>query len=205
MDDMAGKTITLVDETTATALPRLSTGDLDLTRLPDRLDDQQLAAVREIAEAPLPTLPICDERTFGQALRMMLAALPRRNADDISGELFVAAYERQLGHLNRFQVEYLMDKALQRCRWFPTISECIEIAGEWRRDDEALRRKREAESMVRSEEHARHWDRHRIHNEYRERKLTQADVDKMTPVLVDIGLTCGALRRDENGNVVVND
>ena len=35
-------------------------------------------------------------------------------------------------------------------------------------------------------------------------KLTQADVDTMTPELVRMGLTCGALIRDDHGNVLVN-
>lgn len=201
---MAEKTVTLVDETTGTVLPRLSTGDLDLTRLPSRLDDRQLAAVQEVAEAPLPTLPTCDERTFGQALRMMLAALPRRNADDVSGELFVAAYERQLGHLNRSQVEFLMDKALQRCRWFPTIAECLEIVGEWRRWDDDTKRRRLAQDAVSREGVARH----REECDARRKAvppLTQDAVERMSPALIEIGLKSGVLRRDESGNVVLND
>ena len=35
-------------------------------------------------------------------------------------------------------------------------------------------------------------------------KLTQADVDVMPPELIKMGLTCGALIRDESGNVLVN-
>lgn len=35
-------------------------------------------------------------------------------------------------------------------------------------------------------------------------KLTQQMVDAMTPELVKMGLTCGALIRDEQGNVLVN-
>jgi hypothetical protein len=170
------------------------------------LDDQQLAAVQEIAEAPLPTLPTCDERTFGQALRMMLAALPRRNADDVSGELFVAAYERQLGNLNRQQVEFLMDKALQRCRWFPTIAECLEIVGEWRRDDEPARRKASAALIVSRENRERNKDwEARQWRESLQRDLTQDDLARMLPSIRELALRSGALRCDESGNVVLND
>ena len=35
-------------------------------------------------------------------------------------------------------------------------------------------------------------------------KLTQADVDRMPPELIKMGLACGALIRDEAGNVRVN-
>ena len=78
--------------------------DLDLTAMPERLDDAMLAEVEALANLPLPALPNCDSRSFRQALRMMLAALPRRQSDDVSGELFVEAYERQLRHLAKPQI-----------------------------------------------------------------------------------------------------
>src|SRR5690606_12106033 len=83
--------------TIVTESPKLSTADLDLTALPARLDEETLEAVRSIANSPLPPLPPCDNQYFSQCLRMMLAVLPRRQADDIAGELFVAAYEQALG------------------------------------------------------------------------------------------------------------
>lgn len=36
------------------------------------------------------------------------------------------------------------------------------------------------------------------------RRLTQADVDSMSPELIGIGLICGALVRDGDGNVILN-
>lgn len=187
-----------------TALPRLSTGDLDLDSLPERLDDFTLAEVEKIAAAPLPALPTCDERTFGQILRMMLAALPRRQADDISGELFVAAYERQLGHMSRPQAEHMMDKALRTCRWFPTIAECLELAGDWRRRDDATARKGKAQALASGEYRERHRDKTSWVLDGRQEAMSQEGIDAMPEELKRIGIKCGALIYDGAGKVVAN-
>lgn len=131
---------------------------------------------------------------------MMLAALPRRQADDISGELFVAAYQRQLAHLSEPQVQFLCDRALQTCRWFPTIAECLEIVGQFRRDDEAVHRKRRASTLVAREKNSRWYDR----QEWRRLKtpeMTQEMVDAMSPEMKRMGITCGALYEDSEGVV----
>ena len=166
--------------------------DLDLTAMPERLDDAMLAEVEALANLPLPALPNCDSRSFRQALRMMLAALPRRQSDDVSGELFVEAYERQLRHLAKPQIEYLLDQSLSRCRWFPTIAECNEIVGEWRREDEQVQRRLEAANMARRERYARSTEF--AHGERNPSEpLTQDEIDAMSPDMQRIGLACGAL------------
>lgn len=121
-----------------------STDDLDLTTLPGRLSDSMMARVEAIARSPLPPLPPCDSRHFGQSLRMMLAVLPRRSADDLTGELFVAAYERQLSEYPAPAISFLCDEAIRTRKWFPTVAECIEILGEWRRYDAETRRRSDA-------------------------------------------------------------
>lgn len=127
--------------TTATGLQRRLTAALDLDSLPDLLTDEQRTAVEAIAFSALPPLPPCDEAHFIQALRMMLAVLPRQNSDDLSGELFVEAYRRQLAEYPRDAITYLVDQSCRICRWFPTIAECLEIIDGWRRSDvEVLRR-----------------------------------------------------------------
>lgn len=142
-------------ETSETGLPKPSTDDLDLTTLPERLDDETLALVEAIAQAPLPELPPCDGISLSQALRTMLAVLPRRNADDLSGELFVAAYDRALSRYPAEQVEFIRDVAIDRCKWFPTVAECHELATEWRRNDAATKRRSLALSAVYAERRAR--------------------------------------------------
>lgn len=180
-----------------------STDDLDLESLPERLDDETLARVEAIAKSPLADLPPCDERTFGQALRMMLAVLPRRGSDDLSGELFVAAYERQLGHHPRPAIEYLCDKAIAQCRWFPTVAECHEILTMWRRSDEHTARRFKAEAIAGKEKRERSMAKWRAERQevLEIRALTQADVDEMPEVLRNIGLRNGYLVQDEDGIV----
>lgn len=180
-----------------TVLLAPSIDDLDLTTLPDRLDDPTLARVQAIARSPLPDLPPCDSRTIGQALRMMLAVLPRRHADDLSGELFVAAYDRQLGSYPAPAIQYLCDEAIRTQQWFPTVVECHEIIGKWVRRDAAVERRLRAQSLAYAELRRREGERP---IEPRE-PLPRADIATMTPELVEIGLKCGALVRDEAGNV----
>jgi hypothetical protein len=123
------------------ALPQLSTDDLDLTALPERLDDQTLERVQAIASAPLPPPRPCDETHLTKCLRVMLSVLPRKTSDELSGELFVAAYQRKLRDFSNDAISYMSDKALETCRWFPTIAECMELASEAPRTDEAVQRK----------------------------------------------------------------
>lgn len=132
-----------------------SIDDLDLETLPERLDDQQLAMVRRIADAPLPSLPPANERDVGKCLRAMLAVLPRQQSDELSGELFVEVYLRQLGDMPGPKVVYMMDQAIRQCRWFPTVAECLEIASGWRRVDADTMRRAKASERYNREMRAR--------------------------------------------------
>lgn len=188
-------------KTSATALPRLLIAGLDSENLPERLDDKMLATLKEVANSPCPPAEPCDERHLGQCLRMMLAVLPRRNADDLSGELFVAAYQRMLGHLPKDQISFIAEKAMEGCKWFPTIADCLELGEKWFRRDEAFHewneRKFVARRLIYTEEAARIEKRPEIALE----PVTQEDVDAMNPIMIKLGLTCGALVKDEDGNV----
>lgn len=194
--------------TPVTASPERSTDDLDLTTLPERLDDETLDRVKAIARSPLPPEPAATERHFTQCLRIMLAVLPKRSADDVTGELFVAAYQRKLGHYSEPAISFLADKAMERCQWFPTIHECIEILTGYRRSDAAVRRVMEARRIKYEEEQAREKERSAAIAEQREWArehghfgLTQEDVDAMSQSMINIGLGCKALREDESGKV----
>ena len=94
-----------------------------------------LAVVEKMANLPLPALQPCDERHFAQCIRVMLATLSKRNSDDLSGDLLLAAYRRMLGHHPREAIDYLCVEVLARCKWFPTIAECSEIIVGWKRKD----------------------------------------------------------------------
>lgn len=197
---MATQIGTALARTSGMVPPRHSTDDLDLESLPNRLDDATLARVEAIARAPLPPLSPCDRQRFGQTLRMMLAVLPRRQADEISGELFVAAYERELAAWPNEAVAYLCEQSLRDCKWFPTISECLEILGGWLRDDEATKRRAKAMALSNRER------THRRDEEYAKARkervsMTQVEVDGLPESMVRIGLACGALERDGDGTL----
>ena len=144
--------------TTTMAQPRLSTGDLDLMAMlasQARLDDQTLAELRAIASSPLVDLPPCRTSHLNKVLRTMMAVLPRRNADDLAGELFAAAYEDALWQFPGEAITWLGRQAMRECRWFPTIAECLERLQGWTRDDGAVRMRSAARALVRREEAAR--------------------------------------------------
>jgi hypothetical protein len=179
--------------------PPLSTVELSLADLPDRLDDTLLAAVETIARSPLPQLPSCDERHLAKCLRLMLAVLPRQQTDELGGELFVEAYRRHLAEWPDEAISFLANEATGRCRWFPTIAECREILQGWRRSDEATARQARAAALAARERNLRYSER--LPPAVPPPPLTQADVDAMNPKLIEIGLACGALVRDADGNI----
>jgi hypothetical protein len=178
---------------------RPSTDELNLEALPDRLDDTMLARVDSIARSPLPALPPCDSYRLGQALRMMQSTLPRRHADDVSGELFVAAYERHIGHYSQDAIDHLCDQSIRTCKWFPTVAECLEILSGWRRADAAVMRQRQAERAAARERNLRYDESQKPIEPLP--ALTQADVDAMDETMVRLGLGVGSLIRDEQGQV----
>lgn len=183
-----------------TGLREPSTDNLDLASLPVRLDDATLARVKDIASAPLPPADPSSPRHFNQCLRVMLAVLPKRNMDDVSGELFVAAYQKKLGQYSDKAISFLADTAMSRCQWFPTIAECLEILGEHRRNDEHTERRYWANRIASAEQTARYADDEQWRR-IEPNVLTQADVDVMTDQLKSLGLKCGALVTNEDGTV----
>lgn len=175
-----------------TASPVLSTVNSGLTRL----NDTQLAELERVAAIPLPALPPCDERHFTQCLRVMTAALPRQGSDDLSGELFIAAYKRKLGHMPKDQINYITDQALERCKWFPTIAECMSIGAEWERNDEAVRNQANAIAAIGREKQQRMEEAMQA---MRDGTISQSEIDALPPRWQSIGETRGYLRRGDDG------
>lgn len=153
-----------------------------------------------MAAAPLPALPPCDGQHFAQCLRIMIAALPRQNADETTAELFVAAYRRKLGHLPKDAINHMTDQALERCKWFPTIMECLSIVESWTRDDEHVRQRDRAIAAVRWEKQDRMEE---IMTALDRGEATQAQVDAMPERWQSIAETRGLLRRLPEGGFVV--
>jgi len=133
----------------------------------------------------------------------MLACMPKRNLDDVSGELFIGAYRRQLGRFPNDAISFLTDKATATLKWFPTIADCLEILQEWRRRDVHTERRLLAQRIGSKEGDARRRDKYLI-SEIRGIEMTQADVDSMPDYLVGLGITSGFLIRDADGKAIIN-
>lgn len=68
---------------------------------------------------------------FLKCLRLWEAMLPKKAADEVSGELLARGFWRMLGEkLTEREMSNLTEMVLDRCRWFPTVAECRELMGE---------------------------------------------------------------------------
>lgn len=132
--------------------------NLDLAKLPLRLDEPTMTTLRALATCPLPPLASYDEGGFMEQIAVMQANLPRRASDAISGEIQTETYWRMLGGRPKAAIDHLVERALRTCKWFPTVAECLTIVGEWHRADgwhrkrEAVRSRVGAESALRFDE-----------------------------------------------------
>jgi hypothetical protein len=127
---------------------------LDLNTLPARLDDGTIATLREIVNSPLPAPAICDEVHFAKCIRS-LAILPRQAEDEVTGPLKHKLYQAKLGGYSNDALSYLASKALEQCKWFPTIAECLQILAGFPNREIALERKNKAAWLVQRELNAR--------------------------------------------------
>lgn len=156
-----------------------------------------IAQARKIAEAPLPALEACSVNHFDECLRILLASLPKRNSDDLSGDLLIRAYSGKLGGFSEGQINYLLDRALERCEWFPTIAQCIAIIGEWQRNDAPLLLQERAKSMVL-------WDRQRrfdgVMAHLAAGTFTQDQIDALPDSWKVVGETRGYLWAKDDGS-----
>lgn len=124
-----GETLPALSETTGTTSPEPSTTladftTIDLTNLPKRLSDTQLAQVETVANLPLPKSSPSSDEQFAACMRS-LDILPRRADDRTRAELRVKLYQRKLGVFPYHVLGQMVSKALDTCKFFPTISECL--------------------------------------------------------------------------------
>lgn len=130
----------------------------------------------------------------------MLAVLPKRSQDELSGELFVAAYQRKLGHLSNDQISHIADKAMEKCHWFPTIAECLTFMETYWRNDAHTELRRRLKDIEVKESRARMFE-----DLARQRKsITQEDVDSLHGSLQRIGLAKGWLIDGPDGKLILN-
>lgn len=170
-----------------------------LAALPDRLADAQLDLVQSIAKAPVGKPEACPVDHFDKCMRSMLI-LPRKASDEIGGKLRAELYHRKLGEYPVAALSYLVSTALERCHWFPTIAECIDILGpltEWshdakRRDFCKVRAGKELQARL-NDALAR----------MREGAITQAEIDALPEQWKRIADCQCLLRQVEGGGYVL--
>lgn len=120
-----------------------------------RLDDQQMAEMREAAALPVPIIPACEDLHFDRAMRS-LSTLPRRADDALTGDLRLELYRWKLGEFSQGAINYLVSRALETCRWFPTPAECLKILQErYGPVERARAAKASAAAAIRLEQQAR--------------------------------------------------
>lgn len=182
--------------TTATGSQLQSTTGLRnwLNSLPARLDDSTLTQVETIASSPLPVLEACDEAYFLKGLRILYASLPKRPTDRLSGKLMAEGYKLKLMHLPREAIDHLVNVALDG-RFFPSIAECQEIVGGWKRSDGLV--KARADTLARRERQAR-FDA--LLHQLDRGELSQTEIDALPERTCRIAEDRGSLRRVADGS-----
>jgi hypothetical protein len=121
----------------------------DLERLPDRLDNPTMRALRTFYRSELPPEAVCEPKELLMTLRAMVACLPRQNGmDELGGKLMAAMYQHQLERFSGAAITFLRDRVIAQCRWFPTVAECLEILTEYRRKPDCHSLARDAAKMM---------------------------------------------------------
>lgn len=152
-----------------------------------------LAQVQQIALQGLPALPKVSEGHLAQCFRIMLANLPRKGSDEVSGEILIETYMRVFHVEPCEKIDFLLAEVVRRCRWFPTISECLEIMQEWERWDADTNRRFKAERMVADELRTR---RAEFMERLRGGEIPQEKIDALPDNVIWDARLCGALVRD---------
>lgn len=169
-----------------------------LRNLPARLDDQQLAQVAAIAKSDLPSLPPMTADEFDKGMNA-LSILPRRKDDETTGEVRLRIFRQALGRMARVQFIWIVARAIERSKFFPSIKELLDIGQEWKRWDDACEAQREARVRM-----AREQDQRQIDSTRRKYgPMTQEAVDQMDEAMKAIGLKLGALI-EVDGKIIPN-
>lgn len=186
-----------------TGLMQPWTASLNLEALPERLTDNQLRELVALTREPLPAPEACDDQHFAKCFRLMSAVLPKQSKDELAGKLFVAGYQRILQGYPKDAISFLAEQAMTRCRWFPTIAECIDIIQEWRRSDEHTRKRSFVLQAIRREQEARRIEQHQASRQVK--PMTAEEVAALPEPMIALGLSCGALKRLDDGTVIYNE
>lgn len=160
-----------------------------------RLDDRALAKAEQLANSPLPDLPRCDDGEFTDLL-LALTILPRRADDQITAELRYAIYRRKLIGYPHDALKFMVSTVLDELSWYPTIAQCLDILGRWRRSDGEGQRRASAASMARAERQARFDE---VMRALERREIDQDGIDALPISICVVGAERGFLRLHDDG------
>lgn len=149
---------------------------LNLDTLPERLDDETLAMVTELANCQLPASQPCGDVHFVQCLKS-LDILPRRQDDGDGGRLKVKLYQRHLAGFSEEAMSYLAFHATRHCDWFPTIAECFRILAAWPNRERDDQRRCRARALAQNEYQVR---QEQVLELLRQRALDQDAIDDLS-------------------------
>jgi hypothetical protein len=121
-----------------------------LEALPARLDDETLGNLTKFVNTPPPPLLMADATHITRFIRL-ISTMPRRADDHSTGAIRGELITRHLTGLPVVQINWMLDQALRRFPFFPSIHELTQLANEWQRDDDAVRARRIAASRIEGE------------------------------------------------------
>lgn len=173
----------------------------ELDALPSRLDDNQLKSLMQIISGPLPEPTPCTDEHFGKCFRILAAVLPKQAKGELDGKLFLQAYQRMLQGYPKDAISFLSEQAMTRCKWFPTISECLTILSDWTRNDEETRFFDKARQIVSREIAARRDDQ--IEMDRRNKpKMSPEEIEGLPDRIIAMGLRQGFFKTLNDGTIV---
>lgn len=155
--------------------------------------------LRAILACPEPPVEHCDPAVFAKTMRS-LSILPRKADDELTGELRVHLYRRMLGTYPTAVISFLCEEVLRRCKWFPSIAECIEIIADFPGGlTDLAKGKAIAAARIRFETQARFEE---AMAKLKARAMPQADIDAMPLFWRQAGETSGFLKVEPDGRYV---
>lgn len=194
----------VVNATTAATSPAVSTTLADFTtisldNLPKRLTDTQLAQVEKIANLPLPKSSPCSDEQFASIMRT-LDILPQRDDDRVRAEIKVKVYRRKLAQYPYHALGRMASRAIDQCKWFPTVSECLSFLSDYPTMDQCRAMREKARNVLRNERQRRMED---AMTRLEQRELDEADIARLPDEWKRIGETRGYLWRWPDGRFTV--
>lgn len=111
--------------------------------------------MRALASCPLPAPETCPDGRFLEMIVTLQSTLPSRNQNDVAQAVLVATYRKLLGHFPERVIRYLEKAAVMRCKWFPTVKECLDMIAEVDTTDPLARKRSAIGRLVQSEMQAR--------------------------------------------------